>query len=228
MGEERRICEETDCWPALLQAQEDIRRLIRGAVRASNYPGIYPSFEDLPTVETKLRTIISKVLPRDKTWPEHMEPLPSARLSIALMYLKQNKPIRALRSALVGKLLSSRIEQGGPEWANEMFDVVVTALVAAGSVPPDAAALEDKTFPKLEDIRTMAYGYLYAACRGAEKAFGKDCKYTLEMKDMMDDMVKKKPDSILPGTVKFGKEFAAAQKRTLEWAGVPTDHAVSL
>ncbi|KAK3898462.1 hypothetical protein C8A05DRAFT_47239 [Staphylotrichum tortipilum] len=216
-------------WPALLQAQEDIRRLIRGAVRASKYPGIYPAFEDLPTVETKLRTIISNALPQDKPWPEHMEPLPSARLSMALLYLQQDKPIRALRSALTGKLLSTRIDPGGAEWVNEMFDVVVTSLVAAGSVPPDAAALEDKKFPKLEDIRTMAYGYLLATHRGAEKAFGEYSNYTLEIKAMLDDMVKKKPDDgATPGTSKFASHFAAAQKRTLAWAGVPKQHGITL
>ena len=228
LAEEHYLTKVSNTWPALLQAQEDIRRLIKGAVRASNYPGIYPAFEDLPTVETKLRTIIAKALPRNNPWPDHMEPLPSARLSIALLYLRQDKPIRALRNALAGKLLSTRTDPGEPEWVNETFDVVVTVLVAAGSVPPDAAALEDKKFPKLEDIRTMAYGYLFAACRGAEKAFGKDCRYTLEMKEMMDDMVKKKTDSVLPGTVKFASEFAAAQKRTLEWAGIPKEHGISI
>jgi SET and MYND domain-containing protein len=204
---------------ALHQAQREIHGLLRSAMRAAKHPGIYPSYEDLPTIETNLRTIINNVFP-SAPWPEHLEPLPSARLVLANLYLDQSKPIPALRNALKGKFLSIRGRAGtgtGPEWINEMTDVT-TVLVVAGSLPREAA-VEDKTFPSVDDIRTVTYGYLYATCREAGRVFGGLAAYTRGLCGMLTDMLRTNP-GVRIGTREFRGLFEAAQRTVLAWAGV--------
>ncbi|SPQ24006.1 16ce20a4-d59a-4ef4-9f5d-28d34fe9a566 [Thermothielavioides terrestris] len=205
----------------LHQAQRQIRDLLRSAVRASKHPGIYPDLDDLPTVETRLRTITATASP----WPDHLEPLPAARLSLALLYLDQGKPIPALRCALKGKFLSSR-SRGGPEWVNEMMDVV-KVLVVTGCLRPDEAAFEDKTFPELDDIRAVTYGYVYELCREASRAFGGDANYTKGICGMCTALMAKKAGP-RPGTKEFREEFDAAQEKLLTWAGIEVAKGVVL
>ncbi|AEO67295.1 uncharacterized protein THITE_2144701 [Thermothielavioides terrestris NRRL 8126] len=205
----------------LHQAQRQIRDLLRSAVRASKHPGIYPDLDDLPTVETRLRTITATASP----WPDHLEPLPAARLSLALLYLDQGKPIPALRCALKGKFLSSR-SRGGPEWVNEMMDVV-KVLVVTGCLRPDEAAFEDKTFPELDDIRAVTYGYVYELCREASRAFGGDVNYTKGICGMCTALMAKKAGP-RPGTKEFREEFDAAQEKLLTWAGIEVAKGVVL
>lgn len=220
LKEQRSLLGNDTKLPALHQAQRNIISLISSAVRASKYPGVYPNYDNLATVETKLRTIMAVAFPPDKPWPEHMEPLASARLSLAMLYLQQGKPIPALRNALKGRLFSVRRDIG-PDWVNEMVDLV-TVCIVAGSLPPDAAALEDKTVPSLEDIRTVTYGFLLAACHGALKAFGGESEYSKGIQEMMGVMVAKRP-GVTPGTKEFAAEFEPAQARVLAWAGVPVN-----
>jgi SET and MYND domain-containing protein len=183
----------------------------------------------MSTVETKLRTIMANALPAssDKSWPEHMEPLPSARLSLAMIALKQGKPVPALRNVLRGKFLTTR-QIDGPEWVNEMMDVV-TVLMVGGSLPPDAAAFEDKSFPAVEDIRTVTYGYLWAMVRGAERAFGKGVGYVRVVRELMGAVLGKKKGGAAPGSREFWeREFEAAQGKVLGWAGVPVERGVKV
>ncbi|KAL2017321.1 hypothetical protein VTK56DRAFT_2294 [Thermocarpiscus australiensis] len=222
----------SDKFPALHQAQREILDLIKNAVTASRYPGVYKTFEDLPAVETQLRTMTSRAFhqsdsyPNFSPWPDHMDPLPLARLSLAMLYLAQDKPAHALRNALRGKLLSRRGRGGGPGWVNEMMDVL-TVLIAAGSLPPDAPAFEDKSFPSVEDIRAVAYGYAYEACREAGLAFGGDAEYTRGICDMFASMVAKKPGA-RPGSREFGVAFEVAQGKLMAWAGIPGGNEVVL
>jgi SET and MYND domain-containing protein len=208
-------------------AQREILFLVRKAIHASNYPGIYPDYEDMSTVETKLRTILANAFPADMPWPEHMEPLPSARLSLAMISLKQGKPVPALRNVLKGKFLTTRLVDG-PEWVNEMMDVV-TVLMVAGSLPPDAAAFEDKSFPAVENIRTVTYGYLWAMARGAERAFGKEAGYAKGARELMGAVLSKKKGGAAPGSREFYEgEFRAAQGKVLAWAGVPEEKGIEV
>jgi SET and MYND domain-containing protein len=221
LNEQRSLLGDDNKLPALHQAQREIINLISSAVRVSKYPGVYPDYDNLATVETKIRTITAGAFSPDKPWPDHMEPLPSARLSLAMLYLEQGKPIPALRNVLKARLFSFR-KDIGPEWVNEMVDVV-TVCIVAGSLPPDAAALEDKTVPSLEDIRTVTYGYLLAACHGVLKAFGGESEYSKGIQEMMGVMVAKRP-GVTPGTQEFATEFQPAQTRVLAWTGVPANN----
>ncbi|KAJ4286905.1 hypothetical protein N0V88_007849 [Collariella sp. IMI 366227] len=147
------------------------------------------------------------------------------RLALALLYLDQFKPVPALRLALRGRLLRKFL--AGPDWINEMLDVVVTVLLVAGSMPPDAKAFEDKAFPTSEELRTVMYGYLYVVCREVGRVFGVESGYAKAVGEMFARMVEKK-DGERPGGKRFKGEFEAAQKRVLRWAGVDEDMAVRI
>ncbi len=199
---------------AFYQAQREIRTLVSSAVRAAKYPGVYPNLDDLSAVETRLRTIIAGP---GVSWPETMEPVPSARLSLAMLYLGQGKPVPALRNAIKGRFITSRQELDA-DWVNEMLDLV-TVLIVAGSMAPDSAAFEDKTFPPLDDIRAVTFGNLVALCQGATNVFGGDSEYAKAMQNMLGVMLAKKPRSKM-GTQEFADEYAPANLRVLDWAGV--------
>ncbi len=200
---------------AFCQAQREIRTLISSAVRAAKYPGVYPNLDDLAAVETRLRTIIASP---GVSWPETMEPLPSARLSLAMLYLGQGKPVPALRHAMKGRFVNSR-QNLDAEWANDMLDLV-TVLLVAGSMAPDSPAFGDKSFPSLEDIRAVTYGNLVGLCQGANKVFGGESEYAKGLQNMLGVMLAKNPGPKL-GTEEFAKAFTPANTRLLEWAGLP-------
>ena len=199
---------------AFYQAQREVLTLIGSAVRAAKYPGAYPDLDNLATVETRLRTITAGV-----SWPETMEPLPSARISLAMLYLGQGKPVPALRNAIKGRFITSTARQDlDAEWVNEMLDLV-TVLIVAGSMAPDSPAFEDKTFPSLDDIRAVTFGNLVALCQGATSVFGGNSEYAKAMQNMLGVMLAKKPGAKM-GTQEFADEFTPANLRVLVWAGI--------
>jgi SET and MYND domain-containing protein len=195
---------------------------VNAAVRASKYHGIYPDDENLANVETRLRTILVGAFPRNKSWPDSMDPLPCARLSLGMLYLGQGQPVPALRSVLKGALFNTRKDD--PEFVNDMMDVV-TVLMVAGSLPADAPAFKDKSFPSVDDLRTVAYGYLLETAHKAAKAFGYDAEYAKGVIDMMSVMATKKPGSA-PGSKEFMAEYEPAQRKLLAWAGVPEENGI--
>lgn len=211
--------------PDLHQAQREIVHLISGAVRASKYPGVYPSLDDLSMVETRVRTITAGVFPPDKRWPEYMEPLPSARQSLSMMYLEQGKPFAALRNALQGALLTTR-KHHRPEWVNEMFNVVA-ALLTAGTVPPDAPAFKDEATPTAEEIRCVAFGYVFVLYDTADKVFGQEVEYVKSIKKMASGILSNKSGTE-PGTDEFAKHFEPAQRKVLAWAKVPEEKGLKI
>ncbi|KAK4098124.1 hypothetical protein N658DRAFT_477635 [Parathielavia hyrcaniae] len=220
LREQRSLLGDSNKLPMLHEAQRNILSLIRKAVHASKYPGIFPDHEDLATLETRLRTATSSAFPAGTPWPAHMEPLPSARLSLAIIALKQGKPVPALRNVLKGMLLSNR-KTNEPEWVNEMMDVV-DVLMTAGSLPPDAAAFEDKSFPAVGEIRIVTYGYLWAMSKAAISVFGGGALYAKGVCQLMAAVLAKKKSGATPGTKEFYEaEYQPAQKKLLAWAGVP-------
>ncbi|KAK4163361.1 hypothetical protein QBC43DRAFT_355110 [Cladorrhinum sp. PSN259] len=204
----------------LHKAQREIVNLTKSAVKASKFPGIYKEFDDLGGVETTLRTIMCNTFPATQ-WPDIIEPVPLARLCLAMLYLDQGKPDPALRNALRGKLVSRR--RTGPEWVNEMMDVI-QVLMVAGSLTPDK--IQDPTYPNPIDIQTVTYGYMYETCKGAGEAFGGDSEYTKGICELFASLVGKKVDGEKPGSRGFEKEFVEAQGRLMEWAVIAKDYGV--
>ncbi|KAK0621779.1 hypothetical protein B0T17DRAFT_462455, partial [Bombardia bombarda] len=209
--------------PTLHTAQSQILSLLSSAVLAAKYPNMYPQFTDLNSVETQLRAITSTAFshaqpPQPQHWPDHLEPLPAARLSLATLYLNQDKPLPALRNALRGKLMSRRRQ--GPEWANEMLEVISILLLVGSTLPSDGGSGGGGGGgPDVQDIRAVAYGYLYEVARQVGSVFGSDCAYAAKCKDVFTTMAARKAEPRV-GTKDFADEFDKAQEGLMRWAGV--------
>ncbi|KAM7198110.1 hypothetical protein V8F33_005168 [Rhypophila sp. PSN 637] len=208
---------------AFHKAQRAILDLMSSAVVAAKYPGLYPAFEDVGGVETQIRTITQGAFP-SSSWPDHIEPLPSARMSIADLHMGHGKLAPALRSALRGKLMSCR--RCGPEFVNEMMDVIYI-LLAFGNLAVDDAVFEDKALPSPPGLCTVACGYLYETFQEAGKAFGGDAAYTKGICDILASVLAKKPGE-KPGSEGFAKEFAIAQAGMTDWAAIPSSYRMIL
>ncbi|AEO58286.1 hypothetical protein MYCTH_33039, partial [Thermothelomyces thermophilus ATCC 42464] len=210
----------------LQEAQQQIMQIMAYTVQASQYPGSYPpDLQNLESVETKLRTITAAAVLRNEPYLEHVQPLPSVRRSLAMLYLEKGKPLPALRNALKGCL--RKTDKGEPRWVNDMIDPVYTALLVAGSLPPDAPAFKDKAFPSALELRIVTLGFIIAVANEAVKVFGDDCEYATGIMDMATTMGAQKPPPN-PGTAEFVAEFVPAQRKLLAWAGVSEEHAVSI
>ncbi|GAB1318472.1 Histone-lysine N-methyltransferase set-6 [Madurella fahalii] len=231
--------------PTLYQSQQDILDLMRNAVLAARRPGLYPEFENLPSVEGQLRAITQRAFPSTTTssttttpststhtkkadaWPAHMAPLPAARLALAMLYLEQGKPVQAARHALRGARLGRRDPRTPsgpspsawsgcrPEWVNDTMDVVAALLFAASAGGGGGGA----GLPAPDDLRTVAYGYLYEACRAAGDVFGGGARYTRDTCGLFAAIVGGKHGS-RPGSEEFKGEFEQAQRRVGTWAGI--------
>lgn len=212
----------TEKLSTLPRYQQDIVQLIGAAINASKYPGIFHDYEDPAAVETKLRTITVNALPPGKDWPEHMDPLPAARLSLAMLYLEKGQPVPALRNALKGQLLRAR--KKGPEWVNDMMDVI-TILIVTASLPPDSPAFQDKIFPLPTDLQNVTLGYFVAAAQEANNMFGAETEYAKGISHMTSAMSAQK-EPPLPGTKEFIEVFVPAQRKLLEWVGIPEENAI--
>ncbi|KAL2166246.1 hypothetical protein VTG60DRAFT_3086 [Thermothelomyces hinnuleus] len=212
--------------PKLQEAQQKMMQTMAYTVQASQYPGSYPpDLQNLESVETKLRTITAAAVVRNEPYLEHVQPLPSVRRSLAMLYLEKGKPLPALRNALNGCL--RKTGKGEPRWVNDMIDPVYTALLVAGSLPPDAPVFKDKAFPSALELRIVTLGYILAVANEAVKVFGDDCEYAKGIMDMATTMGAQKPPPN-PGTAEFVAEFVPAQRKLLAWAGVSEEHAVSI
>ncbi|KAL2163927.1 hypothetical protein VTH06DRAFT_3139 [Thermothelomyces fergusii] len=212
--------------PKLQEIQQQMIETIAYAVRTSQSPGsCTPDIENLESVETKLRTITAAAFLRNEPYLEHVQPLPSIRRSLAMLYLEKGKPIQALRNALKGCLRKSdRVEL---RWVNDMIDPVYTALLVAGSLPPDAPAFKDKAFPSALELRVVTLGYILAVANEAVRVFGDDCEYAKGLLDMATTLGAQKPPPN-PGTAEFAAEFVPAQRKLLAWAGLSEDHIVTI
>ncbi|KAK3290508.1 uncharacterized protein B0H64DRAFT_332077 [Chaetomium fimeti] len=224
LKEQSSLLEGTEKLSILPHYQREIVRLIDAAVQAFKHPGVFPDYEDPSAVETLLRTVTTHAFPPGKLWPEHMEPLPSARLSLAKLYLGKGQPVPALRNGLKGKLLNTR--KSGPEWVNEMMDII-TILIVAGSLPPESPAFQDKKFPSATDLQNVTLGYFVAATHEAARMFGPEAEYAKGISHMTSVMgAQREPP--LPGSKEFIEVFIPAQRRLLEWVGIPEENAIAI
>ncbi|KAK4227007.1 hypothetical protein QBC38DRAFT_391919 [Podospora fimiseda] len=211
---------------AFRKAQKDIINLTKSAVKASKFPGIYKEYEDLGGIETKLRTIMCSTFPATQ-WPDIIEPVPLARLCLAILYLDQGKVDHAVRNALKGKLMSRR--RSGPEWVNEMMDVIQVLMVAGSLRPDDAIYKQDPTFPTSTYIQTVTYGYMYETCKKAGEIFGGGSEYTKGICDLFAKLMEQRrivEGATLPGSKEFEREFEEAQGKLMEWAVVPKHYGI--
>lgn len=197
--------------------------LMRNAVHAAKNPNTMPQFEDLTAVGTQVRTYAKNAFAPTE-WPEYIMPLPTARMYLATLCINAEKLAPALRLALQGKLISRC--RSGPDWVNEMMDLI-SILIVAGNIPPDSPLYKDKGFPTMEETHAVTYGYFYEVCNEAEKVFGHESKYTELLGETFSKLVERKPGA-KPGSKEFVAEFEEGQKKMLAWAGVPEEFALTL
>lgn len=178
-----------------------------------------PQPEEVPeTIESQVEALLTKCIPSGAPWPETLEPLPRFRLMVAMLYYRQHKLVPALRNVLSG-LFHHHQFMHGPEWIDSML-WHYPVIVDAGKVSLNqAAAKEAKTFPSVSDMQAMAYRYLDAMWHGAVKAFGANCAFTKRVGVLAAPLLAKKSGPPL-GSREFEKEFEAAQRRILDWAGL--------
>ncbi|KAK0641951.1 hypothetical protein B0T16DRAFT_516523 [Cercophora newfieldiana] len=208
---------------AFKQTQRSIVTLMRNAVFVASNLDTQPQFEDLTAIETRLKTY-TKTAFAPAEWPDHFEPLPMARRCLATLYINQEKLVPALRLGLQGKLMSRCV--GGPDWVNEMMDLM-SILIVAGNIPPDSPLYQDKGFPTMHHTHAITYGYFYKVCEEAGKVFGYDSAYTKSIRETFSRLIERKPGA-RPGSREFAAEFEEGQKRVLAWAGVPEEFGLTL
>ena len=139
-----------------------------------------------------------------------------------MLYLEKGQPVPALRNGLKGQLLSSR--KKGPEWVNDMMDII-TILIVAASLPLESSAFKDKKFPPSSDLQNVTLGYFVAAAEEASGIFGSEAEYAKGILHMTSVMSAQK-EPPLPGTKDFIEVFVPAQRKLLEWAGIPEKNAI--
>ncbi|KAK4175265.1 hypothetical protein QBC36DRAFT_355247 [Triangularia setosa] len=204
----------------LRKAQLSILTLMKSAVTASRYPGVYKDFENLSVVESQMLTFMKNAFP-NIDWRADLDPVPMARICLSVLYIDQGKPSQALRNAFRGQFTGGP-RRTNPDAVNILVDMVHT-LMAAGCLPLDSPVLKDTSFPTLLDISNVTYGFLHEACKEAGEVFGGDCEYTKAICDLFAKMMGKLPSgSSRPPEEKFAKEFEASLKKLLEWAGITT------
>ncbi|KAK0741997.1 hypothetical protein B0T21DRAFT_360516 [Apiosordaria backusii] len=207
------------------KTQLSILDLMKSAVTASKYPGVYKDFENLSVVESQMLTFMQSAFP-NIGWRADLDPVPMARICLSVLYLDQGKPSQALRNAFRAQFTGGR-RRTGPDAVNILVDIV-HILMAAGCLPPDSPILKDTSFPSLMDISNVTYGFLHEACKEAGDVFGGDCEYTKAIGDLFAKMMGKLPSgSSRPPEEEFAQEFEVSMKKLLEWAGIGTERGAA-
>ena len=193
------------------------------AALAATNPGLHPEFEDPDAVQHKLLTLARQAFSGSEWWPDHLDPMPAARLCLGMLYtLKDRFPV-ALRNVLKAKLLSRR--GIGPDWVIEAMEVV-RVLILVGNLPPEAPEFSNPAFPSKWGIQNLVYGYLLEVCKHANVIFGGDTLFAKAIAAMYSTMALMADPS--PGTVAFEKEFDDAQRKLLAWAGIDAAYGIQL
>ncbi len=110
LEEKERLDRDADKVKVLHEVQTEMAKLMSSAVLAATYPGLHPAFEDRTRSSRSCSSYVAVLSPAAEWWPDHLDPMPSARLSLGMLYLGKDKLIIALRNMLKGKLLSRRCD----------------------------------------------------------------------------------------------------------------------
>lgn len=209
---------------ALYAAQDTMVRLTNNTVVATNTPGKHKEFEYLAKTEVDILSAASRALKPGNTWPEHLDPMPLVRTTLAGLYLNKADYPAAARHALRGTLM--RRHRVGPDWVNNLCTLTqcLAAMAAAGS--PDAPLFgSGNGFPTLKETHAAARGFGMRLCRDAGNVFGGASRYTEFLCDWFSWIARAAEDP-KPGTKEFDALFYEAQKKLLAWADVDQEYAV--
>ena len=201
---------------------KDITDLIGKANSAPRDPSLRSPHQDAELLEGGLRTLAHGVFPGG-CWPDHIEPLPSARMALASLYKYQDGYVgAALRNALKGALMSPR--RSGPNWANDLYELCLI-LTAAGST--DTIFADNVMFPSPKELTRLTAGFWAELAREANMIFGDDCQFAREISKLYSLILEAVSDP-KPGAKEFSEEFDKAQARLLAWAGIDSSFGIGL
>ncbi|KAB5532518.1 hypothetical protein GE09DRAFT_973386 [Coniochaeta sp. 2T2.1] len=222
--------EEKALVPHAVKSLKDLRhiqtamvRLMNNTVAATNTPGKYPGFENITKMEADILGLSRRVL-KDGAWPEHLDPMPLVRNSLAQIYLNKDEHFSALRNSLRGTLMSRY--RNGPEWVNNLC-LLTQCLVAIATQSPDSSFFNGGGFITLKETKYAISGYGLRLCKDASTVFGGKSKYT-EFLCEWYSWIARSSDDPKPGTKEFEGAFWDAQKSLLAWADVDTGYGIDL
>jgi len=197
-------------------------QLVNNAVVAANNPGKHKQFENLETVERNIPTLTRRVIKHGAAWPDHLDPMPLVRNTLAGLYLNKGCHLAAARSSLRGTLMCRY--RNTPEWVNNLCTLTqCLAAIAAGS--PDDPIFTSGSFLTLKETQRAVRGYGMRMCKDAGAVFGGGSKYTHFLCDWFSWVVKT-AEPPRPGTAEFEAVFWEAQKKLLAWADVDLAYCV--
>lgn len=196
-------------------------QLINNTVVATNNPGKHKEFENIAKMEMDIINVAGRALKKGN-WPEHLDPMPMVRNTLAWLYLNKQDHFAATRNSLRGTLMCRY--RHGPEWVNNLCTLTqCLAAIAAGS--PDAPYFSSGSFLTLKEAQCAVRGYGMRLCKDAGTIFGGRSKYTEFLCDWFSWIVKTAEDP-KPGTVEFEGLFFEAQKKLLAWADIDLAYCV--
>ncbi|OIW32001.1 SET domain-containing protein [Coniochaeta ligniaria NRRL 30616] len=205
----------------LYEAQDTMVKLINNTVVATNKPGIHKESENIEKMQVDILTVAGQAM-KDGNWPEHLDPMPLVRNTLAWLYLNKQDAFAATRNALRGTLM--RRHRNGPDWVNNLC-TLTQCLAAIAANSPDAPFFSNDTFLTLKETQTAVRGYGMRLCKDAGNIFGGKSRYTEFLCDWFSWIAKAAEDP-KPGTKEFDALFWEAQKKLLAWADVDLAYCV--
>jgi len=188
---------------------------------------VYVKQDGQGVIDTYSETISStknRAYPPSGSWPDHVDPLPLARITLAGMCKTQGRFVAALRNALKGCLLSGH--RRGPVWVVDLLELA-RIFVRLGQEPSDSSVFDGKMLPERRYIRIATVGYMQELCVASSRTFGRDTAFTMAI-SKWTAVFRNMPDQPPPEHPEFRNRFENAQLRCLEWAGIETTKGISL
>lgn len=207
----------------LRDAQEMMMQLINNTVVATHKPGRHKEFESVEKMEINILTVARQAL-KQGNWPEHLDPMPLVRNTLAWLYLNKQDHFAAARNSLRGTLMCRY--RNSPEWVNNLCALTqCLAAIAAGS--PDAPYFSSGSFLTLKETQCAVRGYGMRLCKDAGTIFGGKSKYTEFLCDWFSWIVKT-AECPKPGSAEFEAVFYEVQKKLLAWADIDVAYCIQL
>ena len=192
-----------------------------GAIEAAKRSGSRGSAGDVDKVETSLHSITSRAF-SGNPWPDHIDPLPTTRMAIALLYLHSGNHPAALRKALRGAF--GRRYREGPEWVNVQCELVILLLGVTGGAEAKEG-FDNAMFPTPAEMQRVILGLALRLSQDAEGVFGLESKYAIAITEMYSTLASSSSGAKL-GTKEFVEEFDRAQAKLFAWAGMEEIHGI--
>lgn len=205
----------------LHRAQKDIVEVVVGAIEAAKRGAPCGNSGDVDKVETSLYSITSRAF-SGNPWPDHIDPLPTTRMAIALLYLHSGNHPAALRKALRGAF--ARRYREGPEWVNVQCELVILLLGLTGGAEVKEG-FDNAMFPTPAEMQRVILGFALRLSQDAGEVFGIESKYAPAISGMYSALATTSFGA-KPGTKKFAEDFDKAQAKLFAWASMEEIHGI--